>query len=106
MQAPLDELLADYSLEVRDLFMAAQALIHSLVPSAVEEIDLKARLLAYTFKPGTYQGLVLAIMPAKKHVSLIFSHGVELKPLDAAGLLQGPGKRARPIKVKSQASLG
>ena len=105
MEGELDALLTDYNLELRDLFLAARALIHRLVPTAVEEIDLKAKLLGYTFKPGTYQGLVLALMPAKKHVSIIFSHGVELAPLDAAGLLEGTGKRARHIKVKTQAGL-
>ena len=105
MAAQLDALLTGYSPEVRDLFTAAHALIHSLVPTAVEDFDPKAKLLGYTFKPGTYHGLVLAIMPAKKHVTLIFSHGVELELVDEAGLLEGTGKRARHIKVKTQAGL-
>ena len=105
MPAPLDALLEDHSLELRGLFMAARDLIQRLVPTAIEEIDLTARLLGYTFKPGTYQGLALAIMPAKKHVSIIFSHGVELVPMDSASLLEGTGKRARHIKVKTPSRL-
>jgi hypothetical protein len=106
LQAGLEQLIAAYNPTIRYLFMKARALTHDLIPSAVEEIDSKARLLGFTFRPGTYKGVILAITPAKDHISIIFGHGVELKKVDATGLLEGTGKKARHIKIETEARLG
>jgi hypothetical protein len=76
-----------------------------VIPDAVEEIDPADRLVGFTFIPGTIKGLIVAITLQKTYVNLMFSKGVELLPLDAAGLLEGTGKLARHIKVRSAATL-
>src|SRR5436305_1821082 len=85
------ELFAPYPPEVRELAAQARALMRELIPDAAEEVDTKPPLLGYTYRPGTYTGLILAIMPQKSYVNVVFSKGVELLELDSAGLLEGTG---------------
>jgi hypothetical protein len=99
------ELFAPYSPAVRELALRVRALVRSLIPDATEEIDTNPRLLGYTYRPGTYKGLILAIMPQKTYVNVVFSKGVELLELDSAGLLEGTGKVARHIKVREPGRL-
>ena len=94
------ELFAPYPPEVRELAAQARALMRELIPDAAEEVDTKPPLLGYTYRPGTYTGLILAIMPQKSYVNVVFSKGVELLELDSAGLLEGTGKVARHVKVR------
>ena len=94
------ELFAPYPPEVRELAVRARALMRELLPDAAEEIDTKPPLLGYTYRPGTYKGLILALMPQKSYVNVVFSKGVELLELDSAGLLEGTGKVARHVKVR------
>src|SRR2546429_7883834 len=89
---------APYPAEVRELAMRARELMRELLPDAAEEIDTKPPLLGYTYRPGTYKGLILAIMPQKGYVNVVFSKGVELLELDSAGLPEGTGQVARHVK--------
>lgn len=101
----LAELLAQYSPDVRDLALKLRALVRKLISDAVEEVDPKAKLFGYNFLPGTYKGLILTIAPQKSYVNVIFSKGVELMALDSTGLLEGTGKLARHIKVRTEERL-
>jgi hypothetical protein len=94
------ELFAPYPPEVRELGVRARALMRELLPDAAEEVDTKPPLLGYTYRPGTYKGLILALMPQKSYVNVVFSKGVELLELDSAGLLEGTGKVARHVKIR------
>jgi hypothetical protein len=98
-------ILAPFAPDVREVALAARDLVRSLVPDAVEELDAKDRLLGYSFIPGTYRGLIVAIAPQRSYVNLMFSKGVELLPLDAKGLLQGTGKVARHVRLRSREDL-
>src|SRR5256714_1826296 len=80
------DLFAPYTPAVRDLAVRTRALVRSLIPDATEEIDTNPPLLGYTYRPGTYKGLILAIMPRKAYLNVIFSKGVELLELDSVGL--------------------
>ncbi len=99
------ELLSGSSPEVRDLAISARALIKSAIPDATEEVDAPDHLIAFTFAPGTIRGLIVAITLQKAHVNIMFSKGVELLALDSAGLLEGTGKVARHIKVRTADQL-
>ena len=94
--------LAGYTPPVQELTLKARALVLDLFPQAVEQIDLPARMLAYGFD-RTYKGLVCVIMPLKSAVNLGFARGAELP--DPTSLLEGTGKRARHVKLKSAADL-
>jgi hypothetical protein len=96
------DLLSDYTPEVRALALQLRDLVRQLIPDAVEEVDLKDRLLGFTFKPRTYKGLILAIAPQRSYVNVMFSKGVELLEIDSAGLLEGTGKVARHVKVRTE----
>jgi hypothetical protein len=97
----LQQLLAGFSPAVQDLTMRTRAVVREVVPDATEEVDPPDKLLGYSFIPGTIKGLVTAITLQKTYVNLMFSKGVELLELDASGLLEGTGKRARHIKVRT-----
>lgn len=105
---PADEvadLLAPYSAGVRALALELRALVRDAVPDAAEELDPSAKLIAFTFIPGTYKGLFVAIAPQKAHVNLMFSKGDELVDLDTSGLLEGTGRKARHIKFRDAERL-
>jgi len=98
---PAARLLAAYPPDVLDLALRARAVVRELIPDAVEEVDPVSTLLGYTFRPGTYAGLILAIAPHQRHVNLVFAKGVELTQHDEGDLLEGDGKVARHLKVRS-----
>jgi hypothetical protein len=98
-------LLSTFDDEVRRLALATRDLVREVVPDAAEEFDESARLIGFTFIPGTYRGLFAAVAPQRSHVNLMFSRGVELMELDSSGLLEGTGKRARHIKIRDASLL-
>ncbi|MGH8794966.1 MAG: DUF1801 domain-containing protein [Stackebrandtia sp.] len=101
VEAAWSEVLETCDPEVRGLAQGARRLLRETIPDAVEEVDASARLLGFTFQPGTYKGLVAAVTVHKKHANIMFGKGVELAEHDDAGLLEGTGKRARHVKVVS-----
>jgi hypothetical protein len=100
----IDKLLKPYSPEVQQLARKACKIVSELAPDAVQEIDWSAKLVGYSFIPGTYKGLILAIAPQRQYVNIMFGKGVEMvkEGLDDKGLLEGTGKHARHIKVRSE----
>ncbi len=91
--------LAGYSPDVRGLALAARALVLGVLPEMIEQVDPPSGIIAYGYD-RTYKGLVCAIAPFRSHVNLMFSRGAELP--DSAGLLEGTGKRARHVKIRTQ----
>lgn len=105
VQMDLATLIAPYSATIQSLAVETQQYIHKYIPDAVEEVDSKAKMVGFTLMPGTYKGLVVAVALAKTHVSIIFSSGVALMSFDSEGLLEGSGKLARHIKIKTSKDL-
>jgi hypothetical protein len=105
--ADVEQLLAGCEPEVRALALEARALVRGIAPSAAEEPDAQAKLIGYSFIPGTYKGLFVAIAPQRSHVNLMFAKGAELLAAgcDERGLLEGTGKRARHIKLRNRERL-
>jgi hypothetical protein len=99
------DLLASASAEVREVALAVRSLVHDVVPDASEEVDGSAKLIGFTFIPGTYKGMFAAAALHTAHVNLMFSKGVELLEVDEAGLLEGTGKRARHIRFGEVAQV-
>jgi len=98
-------LLAPCDPVVRKLATKARALVRELIPDAQEEVDSAAKLIGYSYLPETYKGLILAIALQRSYVNLMFSKGVELMAVDPDGLLEGTGKLARHIKVRTPERL-
>jgi len=101
-ETTLEEFLAPYSPPVRELTLAARALILGVFPDALEMVDAPSKIIAY----GTgrkYADLVCALAPFTFHVNLMFGQGTVLT--DPVGLLQGSGKRARHVKINRMEDL-
>jgi hypothetical protein len=101
-QSALEEFLASYSPEVRDLALQTRQLVLEIIPGAEEMVDPPSRIIAYGFG-RKYADLICAIAPYSAHVNLIFSKGTELP--DPQGLLSGTGKRARHVRITSAEAL-
>src|SRR5215207_1837101 len=92
----VDEFLAAYPADLQAI--AQRALILSVIPDAIEQVDTSAKLLGYGYD-CTYKGLICGIAMQKGYVNLMFSKGTELP--DPDGLLEGTGKKARHVKLRS-----
>jgi hypothetical protein len=102
-ETQIEALLAGFDPAVRALALAARRRVRELLPGAVEEVDVRDGLLGYSFIPGTYKGLIVAIAPQRGYVNLMFAKGAELR--DEHGLLEGTGKRARHVKLRDRERL-
>jgi hypothetical protein len=80
----------------------ARALVRAVLPGALEQVDPPSKIVAYG-DDRTYASLICAIAPFQEHVNLMFADGARLP--DPAGLLQGTGKRARHVKLRSAADV-
>lgn len=89
--------------EVQDLARSAQALILELRPDARLEVETAWGGYLLFKQPVEGANTVCFLSAHKKHVSLGFSQGTELK--DPADLLQGKGKLQRHVKLKKPADL-
>jgi hypothetical protein len=98
MTETVDSFLASYAPEVRSIALKARALILDMLPEAIEQIDIPAKILGYGYD-RTYTGSICAIAPQKSYINLMFGRGTELP--DPQGLLEGTGKKARHVKVRT-----
>lgn len=104
-ETSVEALIADVDSDLRGIVEQLRELVRRLLPDAIEEPDPSAKLIGYTYQPGTYKGLIAAIAPHTSHVNLMFSKGVELLDADPTGLLEGTGKKARHIKFREPADV-
>ncbi len=92
----LEDFLATFAPDVRNLALALRDLVFEVEQTAIEQIDVPAHLLAYGYAK-TYTHLMCVIILYKEYVNLGFPRGVDLP--DSEGLLEGTGKRARHVKI-------
>lgn len=98
MSLTVDEFLAEYPAEVQSIAMKVRLLVREVMPDALEIVDVPAKMIAYGTE-NSYKGMICVISPYAKHVNLGFARGTSVP--DPAGLLEGTGKRARHVKLKS-----
>lgn len=94
----LEKFLADFTPEVAALALQLRDLILEAVPDALEQIDKSAALLAYGYA-NTYKNTICVLIPQKDRVNFGFPKGTELP--DPRKLLEGTGKKARHVKVRT-----
>ncbi len=94
--AEIKAFLSAYDANVQAIALQARALVLEIVPDALEQIDVPAKMLAYGFA-ATYKDLICVIMPQKTYVNFGFPRGSSLP--DTKKLLTGTGKRARHVKL-------
>ena len=98
----LDALLECHSPAVREVFHALRALVRDVMPDAVEQLDLPDRVLAFGFGPPggvRLRGLAVGLIPHAAHVNVQLADGALLP--DAAGIVEGTGKRIRHVKCRT-----
>lgn len=98
----VEGLLAPYAPEVRDLALAARSLVLEMIPNVTEGVDVKARMIGYSYGPR-YVDMVCMLMPTKAGVNLGIAYAMQLP--DPKKLLEGTGKLHRHVKFKSKADL-
>ena len=97
MNTEIEQFLSPFSTEVQALAWKLREVILSVMPDAVEQLDIPAKLIGYG-TDRTYKGLTCGIALHKAHVNLMFAKGTSLP--DPEGLLTGTGKRARHVKIQ------
>lgn len=102
MSSDLEQFLAQYAPDVRDLARKMRAVICEVMPDAIEQLDPPANLIGYG-TDRTYQGLVCGITLHATYINLMFAKGTELP--DPVHLLIGTGKRARHVKIRQPAEI-
>lgn len=93
----LEEFLAPYSPEVKDLVMQARLRVNDTIPGLIEIVDPPSKIIAFGFS-SRYRDLVCAIALYKTYVNLMFARGTELP--DPNHLLEGAGKHARHVRIR------
>ena len=90
----INKFLGDFDPEVQAIAHELCRLVNDTAPNLEEEVKRGWKNITYS---GA--GVVCAVMPYTKYVSLHFYKGVELD--DPAGVLEGGGKALRHVKVHS-----
>ncbi len=96
MSSSLAIFLGGYPHSVRELFLEAQFLLEKELPNSQQELDIPAKMLAFSYGPG-YKGMVCVLFPSQKGVKLSFSKGAELS--NKHPLLEGSGKKTRYVEL-------
>jgi hypothetical protein len=98
IEADVDRLLAEHPPEQRAIEQALRATIRREFPGAIEQVDFGNKLIAFG-RTMKIRGLLFAIIAHKVHVNLQLADGADLP--NAAGLIEGTGKRIRHVKIRS-----
>lgn len=97
----IDDLLQNYSPEVRELALRACELVRGVLPNATEKVHLGWKNIQFGTGPKMAD-MVFAVAPLKERVN-IHLPGADLP--DPMGLLHGAGKAMRHVKVASVEEL-
>ncbi|WP_300599382.1 DUF1801 domain-containing protein [Niabella sp.] len=95
----IEHFLASYSIPVQQHAALLRQVILRQLPGISEQLDLPAKMIAYSYGPG-YAGLVCVLLPSKKGLKLGFNKGPEIP--DPEGLLQGTAKTTRYVVIDNQ----
>lgn len=96
MSSALAIFLGAYPHPIRELFLETQALLERELPNSRQELDIPAKMLAFSYGVG-YKGMICVLFPSQKGVKLSFSKGVELS--GKFPLLTGDGKKTRYVEL-------
>jgi hypothetical protein len=100
-EATIDELLKNYSPEVRELTLRACHLVRSVLPDAHEKVHLGWKNVVFG-SGARMADMVFAVTPLRERVNIHLA-GADLD--DPMGLLEGKGKAGRHVKIRSAGDL-
>jgi hypothetical protein len=98
LEADVDRLLAEHTVELQAIERALRTTIRTAFPVAIEQVDFANKLIAFG-RSMKIRGLLFAIIAHKSHVNLQLADGAALP--DPQGLIEGTGKRIRHVKIRS-----
>ncbi|HMD89324.1 MAG TPA: DUF1801 domain-containing protein [Anaerolineaceae bacterium] len=98
MNTSVEEFLANFSPQVREISFSLRNLVYKLVPDAEEIVYTGWGNIQYYFS-GKSKSRFCAINPYLDRVDFFFLRATDL--IDPAGLLEGTGKKLRHVKIKS-----
>jgi hypothetical protein len=101
VEADVERLLAEHSPELQAIERALRASIRQDFLDAVEQVDFGNKLIAFG-RSMKMRGLLFAIIAHQSWINLQLADGADLA--DAAGVIEGTGKRIRHIKIRSVAA--
>lgn len=96
MSTSLAIFLGAYPQSIRELFLATLDLLDRELPNSQQELDIPAKMLAFSYGPG-YKGMVCVLLPSQKGLKLSFSKGSELA--NKYPQLTGSGKKTRYVEI-------
>lgn len=103
MSDGFEAIMAGASPKVRDLATRTRALIRAVLPAVVEVPWPRQRVVGYGVGPRKGSEHFCYIAVHGSHVNLGFNYGSELP--DPEGVLQGPGKLLRHVKITAPEDL-
>ena len=98
-----DDVIAEASPQVKEIALAARALLAEAMPGLTEVPWGQQKTVGYGVGPKKMSEHFCYLAPQKRHVNLGFMYGAELD--DPEGLLEGTGKLLRHIKIRSLEEL-
>lgn len=98
----INAFLSGYPENISDNAQKLRQVLKKKLPDIIEQIDLPARMIAYSYGPS-YAALICVIIPSQKGLKLGFNRGSELP--DPAKLLKGTGKVSRYVEITSTDQL-
>lgn len=98
MEVDINTFLGNYSDEVQEHAHALRMIIKQALPNIHEQLDLPAKMIAYTYG-SKYKDLICTIIPSQKGIKLGFNRGTQLE--NPNKLLEGNGKISRYVPIKS-----
>ena len=91
--------LSGYSEEVSSRALLLREIILQLLPGVKEEVDMPAKMIAYSYGPK-YTDMICTLIPSKKGLKLGFYKGNELP--DPGNILEGTGKISRYVQIRDE----
>jgi hypothetical protein len=98
-----EQIAAAFEPRVRGLAVRTRALITEVYPEVVEVAWVRQNVVGYGVGPKKMSEHFCYIAFHKDHVNLGFNQGAELP--DPEGLLEGPGKTLRHVKIAKPEDL-
>lgn len=98
----IDKFLAQYSEGVFSNAQKLREIILKNLPEVQEQIDLPAKMIAYSYGQK-YSEMICTLIPSKKGLKLGFYKGMDLP--DPENVLSGNGKISRYIEIKTQEDI-
>ncbi len=98
----IDTFLSQYDEPIFIRALKLRGVILACLPNIIEEVDLPAKMVAYSHGKK-YVDMICTIIPSKKGLKLGFYKGNELP--DPGGLLEGSGKISRYVVIHSDEQI-